>query len=209
MAEVALIFAAMTAAGLFVLWSIHGIQSMQGWICKPPLTHLVRWVCRLPWRRPGSYYGAPRVRDGFRAILPDECYVANVDWSDAELMLEADVAPARRDAILQCAKCTNKAVRLDQFWPYQMDLNRCRAHLCSGGAERNARGDSLPKAGESAGPADKDPMGEAARFEPEGLAGDAWAALPPAANDDCQSRPSQARAHEAPKPCLAGEGAPS
>jgi hypothetical protein len=119
----------------------------------------------------GEYYGAPRVRDGFRTLLPDECYAASDECTDAELMLLSDAKHAGR-WIQTCGVCEAPAVRLDHYWPYHHEYNRCREHLIG----RNARGDCLPKAGEIARPADMDPHGEAAQFDPKapehGLAGE-------------------------------------
>lgn len=76
----------------------------------------------------GDYYGAPRVRDGFRALQPDECIAATPDFDDFEIMLVED-ARAQGRYVETCAQCTNFAVKLDQHWPYHTDMNRCREHL--------------------------------------------------------------------------------
>lgn len=77
----------------------------------------------------GAYYDTPRVRQGFRIMHADEAYVANEEHSDAEMMLLADVPPHRQEAIVRCAKCDERACRLDQHWPYHWEMNVCLEHL--------------------------------------------------------------------------------
>ena len=82
----------------------------------------------------GSYYGAPRVRDGFRALLPDECLAANDDFTELHPMLVADARRQKR-FIECCAVCGKPAIRPDDKWPYFSDKSACRDHL----AERGRR----------------------------------------------------------------------
>lgn len=76
----------------------------------------------------GDYYGAPRVRDGFRALLPDECLVPNEAFTALEPALLAD-AKAKGLLIEQCGQCGKPAIRPDKNWPYFSDHSRCRDHL--------------------------------------------------------------------------------
>lgn len=76
----------------------------------------------------GAYYGAPRVREGFRVLLPDECIVANEQFDDTEVMLLAD-AKAEGRLILPCGKCHRPAVIMDDKWPYHSEMNRCIKHI--------------------------------------------------------------------------------
>lgn len=76
----------------------------------------------------GSYYGAPRVRDGFRALLADECLAADADIEDLETMLLADAQREGR-LIELCGKCDAPAVRPDEKWPYHSEMSRCKGHL--------------------------------------------------------------------------------
>jgi hypothetical protein len=78
----------------------------------------------------GEYYDAPRVGQGFRAMGEDECYVPDKDWSACETMLIADARMQNRH-IETCAQCSAPAVRIDPHFPYYMDRNACRAHLCT------------------------------------------------------------------------------
>jgi hypothetical protein len=75
----------------------------------------------------GAYYEAPRVREGFRALLPDECLVLK-SIDQTETMLLAD-AKAQGKYIETCAECDKPAVRLDSKWPYFHEHNRCFDHL--------------------------------------------------------------------------------
>jgi hypothetical protein len=76
----------------------------------------------------GDYYGAPRVRDGFRVLMDDECLVLNSDGDGVDTVLHAD-ALTMNEFIVSCAACEAPAVRLDSHFPYQWDMNRCREHL--------------------------------------------------------------------------------
>lgn len=76
----------------------------------------------------GDYYGAPRVRDGFRALQPDECLAANAAFDGLEPMLIED-ARAQRRLIERCGLCRKPAVRPDNHWPYFNEGSRCRKHL--------------------------------------------------------------------------------
>jgi hypothetical protein len=76
----------------------------------------------------GDYYGAPRVRSGFRVVLPDECYAANAAMDALDLMLLEDARRQNR-LIELCAKCSQPAVRVDNHWPYHVDQSRCREHM--------------------------------------------------------------------------------
>lgn len=79
----------------------------------------------------GDYYGAPRVRQGFRAPQPDERYVAASDMSDYELVLAKDVG---RRFVITC-HCGDPAVAIDPHWPHHWDLCRCQKHLVGAPAE--------------------------------------------------------------------------
>lgn len=76
----------------------------------------------------GAYYGAPRVRPGFRAMQDDECLVSNAAFDDLEPALLAD-AQAQGRFIETCAHCDRPAVRADEKWPFFHDMSRCRLHL--------------------------------------------------------------------------------
>ena len=76
----------------------------------------------------GDYYGTPRVRDGFRVLLADECIAANDSMDELLTMLRRDAFGQKR-YVAQCGKCKALAVRADSHWPYQQDGNRCRNHL--------------------------------------------------------------------------------
>lgn len=75
----------------------------------------------------GEYYGAPRVREGFRVVLPDECYVS-ADIDTLELMLLKD-AKEQGKFIQECAVCGRPAAKIDHQWPWFMDLHRCMEHI--------------------------------------------------------------------------------
>lgn len=128
----------------------------------------------------GAYYGAPRVRGGFRAVMDDECYVATDDHSDAELKLRADLTPAERSRLITCSQCETPAVRLDQHWPYHWEMNVCREHL-QARVTRNAGGVHLPSAVAAAGPADIGSDGRSNASTTEGLAANAQVDVCPAA----------------------------
>ena len=85
----------------------------------------------------GDYYGAPRVREGFRAILPDECLAADDGMNELQPMLLADARRERR-YFERCAHCKAPAVRADRLWPYSMENSRCRFHL-DGAARRTPK----------------------------------------------------------------------
>ena len=74
----------------------------------------------------GEYYTAPRVRDGFRVVMDDEC-IATKDWEHTEIVLQADLKK-RRMHLLQCGQCEKPAFRVDQHFPYFQEMNRCREH---------------------------------------------------------------------------------
>lgn len=76
----------------------------------------------------GDYYGAPRVRPGFRILLADECLVPNAAHDELEPALLAD-AKRRGLLIEQCGQCRKPAVRPDRQWPYFRDQSRCRDHM--------------------------------------------------------------------------------
>jgi hypothetical protein len=80
----------------------------------------------------GVYYGAPRASKGFRAIMDDECLVANEDSTDCDTMLLVD-AKAKGLHYETCAYCDKPASLLDHQWPYGL-LHRCVQHV-SGGIE--------------------------------------------------------------------------
>jgi hypothetical protein len=75
----------------------------------------------------GQYYGAPRVRDGFRALLEDEC-IAHSDFEHPKTMLLKD-AEEQGLIIEYCGQCMQPAVRLDNHWPYETGYSFCREHL--------------------------------------------------------------------------------
>lgn len=75
-----------------------------------------------------DYYGAPRVREGFRVLLADECLAADDGFNNLVPMLRRDAFGQKR-YVAQCGKCKSVAVRADSHWPYQQDGNRCRNHL--------------------------------------------------------------------------------
>lgn len=74
----------------------------------------------------GEYYGAPRVKEGYRSMSPDECFVSNSDMSDAEVMLLADARRQER-LVVEC-HCGQPAVELDRHWPYFWDHCVCAEH---------------------------------------------------------------------------------
>ncbi|WP_369659173.1 hypothetical protein [Variovorax sp. V15] len=90
----------------------------------------------------GDYYGAPRVRAGFRALLDDECLAATDDFSGLEPMLLADARRQKR-LIERCARCGKPAVRPDDKWPYFSEKSVCRAHLGSAREQANATVEAL------------------------------------------------------------------
>lgn len=71
-------------------------------------------------------YQAPRVREGFRVLMSDECY-AIVDDS-YETMLITD-AQARGRTIALCGQCNRRAVKLDHHFPWDWSGNVCERHL--------------------------------------------------------------------------------
>ena len=76
----------------------------------------------------GDYYGAPRVRDGFRVMLSDECFaLPEFDSGRPELMLKAD-AEAKGLLIIPCAKCGEPASKLDAHFPYDWTYCLCSKH---------------------------------------------------------------------------------
>ena len=86
----------------------------------------------------GLYYGAPRVREGFRALLDDECLAANDAFDELAPMLLADARKQRRYIEL-CGKCSRPAVRPDDKWPFFSETSRCRVHLADDASERKPR----------------------------------------------------------------------
>lgn len=76
----------------------------------------------------GLYYGAPRVREGFRILLDDECLAADDAFESLAPMLLADARKQRR-YFERCGKCSRPAVRADHHWPYHSEGSRCRKHL--------------------------------------------------------------------------------
>ncbi|MNX80486.1 hypothetical protein D3C86_1121490 [compost metagenome] len=76
----------------------------------------------------GAYYGAPRVRSAFRALLDDECLAADAGMTELQPMLLADAR--REDRLIEtCAHCDKPAVRPDEKWPYFSSMSVCRTHL--------------------------------------------------------------------------------
>lgn len=86
----------------------------------------------------GLYYGAPRVREGFRALLTDECLAANDAFDELVPMLLADARKQGR-YIERCGKCRRPAVRPDDKWPFFSETSRCRSHLADDASERKPR----------------------------------------------------------------------
>lgn len=76
----------------------------------------------------GLYAGAPRVRDGFRVLLDDECWSATTLDDELETTLLREAKAAGR-WIEMCSYCGNAAVRPDPKWPYSISLSRCMKHL--------------------------------------------------------------------------------
>lgn len=76
----------------------------------------------------GDYYGAPRVKEGFRVMLEDECLVADAEFDGHETMLLDDAKDQDR-FILECAECGKPAIVADSKWPHFWEDNRCRDHL--------------------------------------------------------------------------------
>lgn len=76
----------------------------------------------------GLYAGAPRVRDGFRVLLDDECWSAATLDDELETTLLQEAKTAGR-WIETCSHCGKPAVRPDPKWPYSMALSRCMEHL--------------------------------------------------------------------------------
>lgn len=75
-----------------------------------------------------EYYRAPRVREGFRVLLADECLVMNRPGDGVDTMLLTDAIQNSR-LVETCAKCGKPAVRVDDRYPYHTDMNRCREHM--------------------------------------------------------------------------------
>lgn len=77
----------------------------------------------------GAYVGAPRVAEGYRVLLDDECWAASADLQDYESMLLADAQRAGR-FVIPCSApgCSRPAVRVDDKWPYCDERNACREH---------------------------------------------------------------------------------
>ncbi|HDR9761907.1 hypothetical protein KDX16_15840 [Burkholderia vietnamiensis] len=76
----------------------------------------------------GLYAGSPRVRDGFRVLLDDECWSAATLDDDLETTQLQEAETAGR-WIEMCSHCGKPAVRPDPKWPYSMALSRCLKHL--------------------------------------------------------------------------------
>jgi hypothetical protein len=76
----------------------------------------------------GQYYGAPRVRDGFRVLLDDECW-ATASLDDTLDTMLIDDARTAGHFIEGCALCDKPAVRRDPQWPHNFGMSRCMAHL--------------------------------------------------------------------------------
>ncbi|MBB4517293.1 hypothetical protein GGD68_006096 [Paraburkholderia fungorum] len=78
----------------------------------------------------GAYIGAPRVRDGFRVLLDDECWSAATLDDELETTLLRDATAAGR-WIEICSHCRKPAARPDPKWPYSMAMSRCMEHLAA------------------------------------------------------------------------------
>lgn len=76
----------------------------------------------------GLYYGAPRVREGFRLLLADECLAADDAFENLAPMLLTDARKQRR-YFERCGKCSRPAVRADDKWPFFSEHSRCMRHL--------------------------------------------------------------------------------
>lgn len=76
----------------------------------------------------GLYAGAPRVRDGFRVLLDDECWSAATLDDELQTTLLQEAKTEGR-WIEMCSHCGKPAVRTDPKWPYSMALSRCMKHL--------------------------------------------------------------------------------
>lgn len=73
----------------------------------------------------GAYAGAPRISAGFIQLAADEAW-ATADFESREIMLLEEVE--RRQAyILTCHLCERPANKIDHFWPYHEEANRCLA----------------------------------------------------------------------------------
>lgn len=73
----------------------------------------------------GKYRHAPRVPPGYIDLAVDEAW-ATVDFEEREIMLLSEVE-SRRAFILSCALCEKPASRIDHYWPFHSEQNRCLA----------------------------------------------------------------------------------
>lgn len=76
----------------------------------------------------GDYYDAPRVRSGFQAMLEDECFAIIDSIESPEQMLISDALVCGL-WIEPCGECGEPAIKLDSYYPYFNDENKCRNHL--------------------------------------------------------------------------------
>lgn len=107
---------------------------------EPVDTLAVQSLCRALFAlERGDYYGAPRVKDGFRALLDDECYAALPSDERCRVMLTKDARAAGLD-VQECAFCHKPAVQLDEYWPYYTEQHRCRDHLAESGRDLGGAG---------------------------------------------------------------------
>lgn len=73
----------------------------------------------------GKYRHAPRISSGYIDLAADEAW-ATVDFEEREIMLLSE-AKTRRAFILSCALCEKPASRIDHYWPFHSEQNRCLA----------------------------------------------------------------------------------
>ncbi len=73
----------------------------------------------------GKYRHAPRISPGYIDLAADEAW-ATVDFEVREIMLLSEVK-ARKAFILSCALCEKPASRIDHYWPFHSEQNRCVA----------------------------------------------------------------------------------
>lgn len=76
----------------------------------------------------GDYYDSPRVREGFQAMLDDECFAIVDSIEDPEQMLISDALVCGL-WIETCGECSEPAIKLDSHYPWFTDQNKCRNHL--------------------------------------------------------------------------------